>query len=145
MWYPSLIYSPHSTSTHTTYHFIQHNMHVVDYWRVHNTRYAYHQLMMIDDRCYLWYKPIIHHKRVSLMYDAWDSCLLNTTEKKYKEAQWLMYAQWWYYSIHDIDPGCISYILSIAAVWYTCHRSMVHVNDWYCILRLLLINAASLP
>jgi hypothetical protein len=27
---------------------------------------------------------------------------------------------------------CISYILSLATVWYICHRSMVHVNDWYC-------------
>ena len=40
----------------------------------------------------------------------------------------------WLISLNTWYLRCISYILSIATVWYTCHRSMVHVNDWYCIL-----------
>ena len=133
-----------------------HSMHVVDYWRVHNTRYAYHQLMMIDDGCYLWYEPIIHHKRMSLMYDAWDSCLLNTIEKNIKRlSDWCMlsdditqymiliqdayrtYCKLLLYGTFVID---LWYMSTTDNASYDCCRSMPHnchnVDEW-CVLIVL--------
>jgi hypothetical protein len=35
---------------------------------------------------------------------------------------------------------CVSYIPLIATVWYIYHRPMEHVNDWYWILRIVLVS-----
>jgi len=121
----------HLTSAHPIYQFTLHSMHVIDYWWILNTCYVYHQLMC--------YQPILHSS------SAYHWCMMHETHafwvKRKRTIDECTFSDW-HFSTHDIDLGCISYILSIAAVWYMCHRSMVHANDWYCILRLLSITDA---
>ena len=87
----------------------------------------------IDYVCLLWY-GVTYDSGLSYIIQA---CVIDVWCRLC--CLWWMYIQWlillntWYLI-------CVSYIPLIAHVWCIYHRSMEHINDWYCILRIVIVS-----